>query len=170
MQQRLTTALALSKQGIDNLKIQLHIVVLLLLIISGCASTSTSTTQSQWVQPGQAVLLAAEAAPKGVPGLFVLQVQATGEDGNFTYLNSELDYRDQRNLTVVVTPSAARQIKSELGVHPIDAFKGKRILVNGVATRTKIFFTANGKATDKYYYQTHVRVTDPAQITVQREG
>jgi len=146
----------------DKLKIQLHILVLLLLIISGCESTSTES-----VQPGQAVLLAAEAAPKGVPGVFVLQVQSTGEQGSFTYLNSELDYRDQRNLTVAITPAASRQLEGQLGAHPLIAFKGKRILVNGVATRTKIVFSANGKATDKYYFQTHVRVTDPAQITVQ---
>lgn len=29
---------------------------------------------------------------------------------------------------------------------------------------TKIFFIHNGRVTEKYYYQTQVRVIDPAQI------
>ena len=135
------------------------------LIASGCATTS-----SQFIQPAQAVQLAAEAAPGGVRGVFEVQVQATGTQDNFTYLNSELDYRDQRNLTIAIPPTVARQLESQLGSHPLVALKGKRVLVHGVAARTKIYFLNDGKPTDKYYYQTHVRVTDPKQIVVEPAG
>jgi hypothetical protein len=138
---------------------------LLFLVLSGCGATS-----SGWIQPAQAVQLAAEAAPSGVPGVFAVQVQATGTRGDFTYLNSQPDYRDQRNLTIAIAPAAARQLEAELGSHPRVALRGKRILVDGVAERTRIHFFADGKRTEKFYYQTHVRVTDPAQITVQPES
>lgn len=151
------------------MKIKVFILSLSLLVASGCATNST-LRQSQWIQPVQAVLLAAEAAPGGVKGVFALQVQATGTQDNFTYLNSELDYRDQRNLTIAVTPAAARKLETQLGADPLVALKGKRILVRGVAARTRIVFVSDGRPTDKYYYQTHVRVTDPKQITFQSEG
>lgn len=142
---------------------------LMLLALCACSTTSPAPGASQWVQPVQAVQLAAEAAPGTVPGRFALRVQATGTQDGFTYLNSELDYRDQRNLTIAVAPSAARQLERQFGSHPLVALKGKRILVDGAAARTKIVFFDDGKPTDKYYYQTHVRVTDPRQITVQPE-
>jgi len=34
------------------------------------------------------------------------------------------------------------------------------------AVRTRIDFTSGGRPTGKYYYQTHVVVTDPAQIAL----
>ncbi|MGY1531546.1 hypothetical protein [Luteimonas sp. A649] len=89
---------------------------------------------------------------------------------NYTYLNSELDYRDQRNLSIEITTFAARELEAQLGAHPLAALKGKRILVQGAAIRTKIVFFADGRPTDKYYYQTHVRVSDARQITIQPEG
>jgi len=150
-------------------KIKALALSFVLLIASGCATTST-LGQSQWIQPAQAVQLAAEAAPNGVSGVFALRVQATGTQDDFTYLNSELDYRDQRNLTIAIAPTAARQLETQLGANPLVALKGKRILVNGVATRAKIVFLSDGKPTDKYYYQTHVRVTDPKQIAIRPEG
>ena len=144
------------------------VLSLALLLTSGCATTPSTHGQSQWVQPVQAVQLAAAAAPDGVPGVFALQVQGTGTQDGFTYLNSELDYRDQRSLTIAITSSAAKQLETKLGAPAIIALKGKRILVKGIATRTKIDFTTDGRPTGKYYYQTHVRVTDPEQIQVQQ--
>jgi hypothetical protein len=142
------------------------VVSFALLLASGCATTSS--TNSQWIQPVQAVQLAAAAAPDGVPGVFALQVQATGTQDGFTYLNSELDYRDQRCLTVAITPDAAQQLEAKLGGPAIIALKGKLILVKGTAARTRVDFITDGKPTGKYYYQTHVRVTDPGQIQIRQ--
>lgn len=112
------------------------------------------------------MFLAANAAPASVDGTFSMTVQATGSQRNQTYLNSELDYRDQRNLTIAITPHAVQQLADRLGEHPRVALKGKDILVQGAAARTKTYFFANGRMTDKYYYQTHVNVNDADQITV----
>ncbi len=51
-----------------------------------------------------------------------------------------------------------------------DASSDRRIQVIGVAVLTTIVFLAGGRATEKYYYQTHVRVTADPQIRFQAEG
>lgn len=112
--------------------------------------------------------MAASAAPAGVEGVFAMRVQATGAQGHLTYLNSEQDCRDQRNLTVAIAPEAARQLTRRFGEHPRISLRDKDIRVRGSAVRTTIRFYANGKPTAKYYYQTHVNVTDAGQIEVDR--
>lgn len=143
--------------------------LLAIALIAGCASTSSSLTGSESgaILPHQAVLLAAEAAPASVKGSFLMTVQATGVDRNLSYLNSELDYRDQRNLTIAISPEATQQLALRFGASPLVALKGKEIMVRGAATRARIDITNSGKATGKYYYQTHVYVGNADQITVQ---
>lgn len=152
------------------MKMQLLLASLAAALLAGCASTppsaQTGSSPASWITPQQAVLLAADAAPSAVDGVFAMKVQATGTQNDQTYLNSEQDYRDQRNLTVAITPGAAQQLTQRLGEHPLIGLKGKDILVRGAAVRTKIYFFANGRATDKYYYQTHVNVSDAGQITL----
>lgn len=152
------------------MKTQLLMASLAVAVLGGCASVPNAPqaerTETAWITPRQAVLMAADAAPGGVAGTFALHVQATGTQSRRTYLNSELDYRDQRNLTVAITPDAAEQLTQRLGEHPLVALKGKDILVRGTAKRTRISFFANGQVTDKYYFQTHVSVTDADQVTV----
>lgn len=111
-------------------------------------------------------MMAAEAAPEGVTGTFVMTVRGSGRQHNRTFLNSQSDYRDQRCLTIALSPVAAQQLALRLGQPAEVALAGKDISVRGVAVRTKIYLYANGNATEKYYYQTHVNVTDADQITV----
>ena len=145
-------------------------VSLALVLLGGCASTPAPveavSAHESWIEPPQAVLMAADAAPAGVEGTFAMRVRATGTQRGQTYLNSEPDYRDQRNLTVAITPRAAQQLAERLGEHPLSALKDKDILVRGAAVRTKIYFYANGQMTDRYYYQTHVNVSNADQIVV----
>lgn len=151
------------------MKLLLFSVALVTALLGGCASIQPhlgSDSGSKWIVPEQAVLLSARAAPEGVHGTFSMRVQSTGSQKDRTYVNSELDYRDQRNLTVALTSRAAQQLGERLGADPLNALKGKDILVEGSAVRTKIYLLVNGRATEKYYYQTHVNVTDAAQITV----
>lgn len=147
-------------------------IVLSAAMATGCASinhhhdnvnavvvdTTTDTT------PYQAIQRAAAAAPQSIPGPFVLRIQAMANDSKYTYLNSELDYRDQRNLTIVLTSAAARALSVRMGSDLETGLIGKQLRVHGVARRVKIVFFANGQATNKYYYQTHVLVNDAAQI------
>ncbi len=138
--------------------------------LTACAGTGPTAEDARWLQPAQAIQLAAEAAPRGVTGTFVMRVQATGADGGRVYLNSEADYRDQRNLTIAITPVAAGALAARLGAPPAVALEGERIVVQGVATRVRIDFTIDGHPSGKYYYQTQVQVTDAAQIRVPAAG
>jgi hypothetical protein len=118
------------------------------------------------IAPMQAIFLAASAAPKGIPGTFRLHIQSAGrQDGNI-YLDSEVDYRDQRNLCIAVFPTAAEGFRKEYGDYPDKLLVGKSILVKGQAIRVRIDFTYNGQVTGKYYYQTHVDVISIDQIHI----
>jgi tetratricopeptide (TPR) repeat protein len=108
--------------------------------------------------------VAADKAPDKVPGVFVLNVQATGRSKGDLFLNSETDYRDPRNLSVRILPKAQEELRKKYGDDFEAALKGKSIEVMGWAARTKIIFRANGVDTGKFYYQTHVIMHSADQI------
>lgn len=145
------------------------ILALLSAVLSGCAAAPSPGARGDAAvaapfTPMQAVMMAAEAAPKGVDGVFELEVRGSGRDRFASYLNSEADYRDQRNLTIALSPAATQGLRGRLGADPVDALRGRRILVTGTARRVRVDFLGNGVPTGKYYYQTHVVVDDAAQI------
>jgi hypothetical protein len=82
------------------------------------------------------------------------------------YLNSEGDYRDQRCLTVALTPPVAQALEAALGADPVVALRGKSVRVVGTAQRVTVWFYSNGRRTDKYYYQTQIQIGDISQISV----
>ena len=126
----------------------------------GAASIATAT-----ISPAEAIELAAAAAPNGIRGTFAMTVQATGRAGaNRLHLNSEADYRDQRNLSISIPAALASTVLQRAGARRDEDLKGRAILVDGVAERVRIDFTNNGLPTGKYYYQTHVRITSANQI------
>lgn len=118
------------------------------------------------ITPQQAIERAADAAPAGVKGVFVMDVRGTGrQDGNL-YLNSQVDYRDQRNLTIAIAPDIAAALQTKFGDAPDTFLVGKRIAVTGEAKRVTIWFLWNGVPTEKYYYQTHVALTAADQLQI----
>jgi hypothetical protein len=140
--------------------------LLLAFALIGCAVPSADQSDRRIVSPRQAVMLAADAAPAGVRGTFEMTVQRVGRQEGNIYLDSELDYRDQRNLVIAIHPNAARLLHEKLGRDVDEALFGKRIRIYGEAKRVKISFVADGKLSDSYYYQTHVDIWDSGQITV----
>lgn len=138
------------------------VAIAVLVALAGCASVDITGH----IAPEKAIQLAASTAPMLVPGVFEMQVKATGTQNGYVYLNSELDYRDQRNLTIAMTPDAVKRFTSETGTSPLEAFQGKHIVVKGAASRVKIAFLVDGRQTSKYYYQTHVAVLGGDQISV----
>jgi len=79
-----------------------------LLITARCAGgTSFEARDRQYaplaatkaITPAETIRRAAEAAPRGVESRFTFTVKATGRaERNRLFLNSEADYRDQRNI------------------------------------------------------------------------
>jgi len=160
----------MSQPAIDDKQGELDVidwkisVLMFGLLTAGCANGRDSAAVSL-IDPGQAVLRAAAAPHSGVTGVFVMEVQATGRTDK-VHLNSELDYRNPRNLSIAVMPDAAAELERLLGGPPEVVLKGKRIQVNGTARLTRIDFVVDDKPSGKYYYQTHVRVRDASQIQV----
>jgi hypothetical protein len=139
-----------------------------LLLLAACASPRPS---AEAIDPVQAMLLAAEAAPATVPGTFRIHVHATEYDARkgVTYLSTERDYRDQRNLAVVISPEATLELAERHGAPPADALRGRELLVTGEARRVAIhFFDAQGLPTGAYYYQTHLPVEAAVQVAIVR--
>jgi hypothetical protein len=114
----------------------------------------------------QAVMAAADAAPRGVPGNFALVVKRAEMVGPRLFLNSESDYRDQRNLSIAIQPHALPVLRDRLGKDLKAALEGRDIRVRGIARRTRIGFFNNGKPTGLYYFQTHVAVDSADQISI----
>lgn len=111
----------------------------------------------------------AAASPNGTSGIFEMPVRAAGRAEGKLFLNSELDYRDPRNLSVVIVPTVEAALQQRFGVNPETYLTGKTIAVKGTARKTRIIFTAGGRPTDKYYFQTHLRVMRADDLTVSSE-
>ncbi len=125
------------------------------------------------ISPVEAVTYASYLAPKaGIAGTFRMEVKAVGEQKGFYYLNSESDYRDRNCLTIAMPASVLAELAGGEGLAVAERrFKGRTVLVRGVAQRVKIgFFGDDGKPTDKYYYQVQVRIGQADQLSVARAG
>ena len=157
-------------KGFLNVRHFFPATALSLALLTGCATTQhtvgSSADANNLITPEIAIMQAANAAPDGVPGTFFMLVQGTGSGEDRYFLNSQPDYRNQRNLTIVLSPQAHRQLVERFGGDPLVALTGKEVVVRGTAIRTRIDFFANGRPTNKYYYQTRVQVTDAEQISV----
>lgn len=137
-----------------------------ILFLASCATAPSTSSEAENISPREAVMLAADAAPEGVPGVFEMVVVATGESKGAVFLNSEEDYRDQRNLTVGISPRMRQFYTEKFGEDPKSYFKGKRLAVQGIARRVRIdFVDGDEQPTGKYYYQTHVHVQNPSDLS-----
>ena len=149
-------------------------IAIFLALIALSAETAAQAPVVTPIVPIEAVQLAAAAAPdNGVQGTFLISVKASGDDKKRNlFLNSELDYRDQRNLTVAIERSAVAELEAKYGGNLKTYFIGKQILVTGIARRVTIYFgkprvsAVNFKLRNKYYYQTHVSVMSADQIVL----
>lgn len=121
------------------------------------------------IYPAQAVMNAAAVAPMSVHGVFEMKVRGTGRKNGWLFLNSEADYRDPRCLTIAISPILQKELLERFGIAPETHLSGKTIAVLGGAKRVRIDFTNNGRSTDKYYYQTHVRLDVQERLTVEGE-
>ncbi|MDP4528753.1 hypothetical protein Q3O59_06865 [Alkalimonas delamerensis] len=145
-------------------------ILVLLLILTGCSAAPNHPASGGFVAKSDTMEIirkAAASAPYGVVGEYVLSIQATGKQGHVVYLNTELDYRDQRNVTVALHPNIIPQLEAQYGVRAEEFFIGKTIRVEGAAQRVRIdFINDQRKPSGKYYFQTHIRILNAAQIEV----
>lgn len=134
----------------------------IILALGGCALRVHDRVPA--IEPYAAIWMAAQAAPRAAPGVFGLQVRAVDVDQGRGYINSETDYRDPRNVTVRLEPGALAMLGPEPRAVLARQLR-QHLRVQGAVQRTRIDFLADGQPSGKYYYQTHIQVTDLAQIT-----
>lgn len=137
------------------------VALVAVLALAGCATPQVSRDA---IPPMLAIERAAGLAPGAYPGVFVMTVRASGRQGASLYFNSESDYRDPRNLSFEVRPVAQAQLEARLGAPAETVLQGRTIRVDGEARRVRIDFTADGRPTGKYYYQTHVVIERGEQL------
>ena len=103
----------------------------------------------------------------GKRGTFGMFVRSTGQSGGHVFLNSEVDYRDPRNLSIDIDMRATKLLRKQVGATPDQFYKDKWIVVRGTVRRVPIVFLDDrGRGTGKYYFQTHVFVREPGQIAI----
>lgn len=143
-------------------------LLLAMIMVAGMSSCATVPTTSQgWIEPVEAIRAANDDPRHGVRGEFIVSVSALNSYEEWSYLNSERDYRDQRNLTIKMPTSMVPELEQRLGVE-FENLKNRRLVVLGVAKRRRIDFVVDGRPTGKYYYQTNVLVDSPTQISFAR--
>ena len=133
--------------------------------IAIAACSSVPTNSKGFIEPVDAIRAANEDPTYGVRGEFIISVKALNSYQEWSFLNSEKDYRDQRNLTIKLPTSIVPKLEQRLGIK-FEDLKNRRLVVLGVAKRVRIGFVAEGRLSDKYYYQTHVLVDSPTQIKI----
>ena len=147
-----------------------RIALLAVLFAGGTAYAQTPPPAlSGTISPVEAIAGAAASRGIGKTGRFGMLVRATGISKGHVFLNSEADYHDPKNLSIDIDPLAAKRLERQLGSPPDQYYKGKWIVVHGTARRVLIVFNDDhGRPLGKGYYQTHVPVRLPSQITVVR--
>lgn len=141
---------------------RMSVAIAAAILVSACSSVPTDSRG--WIEPVEAIRAANDDPVHGIRGEFIITVKALNSYEERSFLNSELDYRDQRNLTVRMPTAIVPRLEQRLGVRFQD-LRNRRLVVLGVARRARIDFVTDGRPTGKYYYQTHVQVDSPTQIT-----
>ncbi|GAC24180.1 hypothetical protein GMES_1884 [Paraglaciecola mesophila KMM 241] len=150
---------------------------LLILLLAGCSSTSqnsgSSLPQTAKIDDKSVTTdtmayrnLAAVIYPRSFETGGVFRVKATGSLEGRVFLNTEYDYRDPRNISIVLSPEIATEFEKKYEMSPEAYFLKKRVLVKGQLVQVKIWFSSNGKRSNKYYYQTHMRVSSLDDISL----
>lgn len=144
-------------------------LLILAVLLFGVYYAVSQKEELQFLTPADAIRLAAQVAedrPTVAKGVYQLRVQATGRDSSNVYLNSEKDYRDQRNISIHLAKKVEKPLQEKYGQPALEFFQGKLIQVDGEPKKIKIWFTYRGKRTGGYYFQTHIVVSDMDQIKV----
>ncbi|NMP01483.1 hypothetical protein HHE94_01920 [Pseudoalteromonas arctica] len=144
-----------------------YLALLSVLTLSACSSVPHKIEMSQSTAANMNLIaLTEQSAPKGVAGTYQFHIKAAGAQGSWLYLNTETDYRDRRSITVSIQPNVVAELQSKYGQPADTFFIDKTIEVTGEAKRVTIDFMSRGRATNKYYYQTHIAVSSIKQLRV----
>ena len=143
-----------------------YILLLIVFMLTACNSTSEVSHQVNKTNIIQLIEKAKKRFPDGVTGTFQLPIKASGNVGGTVYLNSDLNYKNQRNISVVLPINTIKAFTKHYGEPPETYFIGKTIAVTGTVKRVKIYLYKNGKRSKKYFFQTHIKINKLNKINV----
>lgn len=133
----------------------------------GPANLAIRDCRAECRSPRDAIELAAAVAPGRAPaGFYRLTVRAVGVHNGRFYINSERDYRDQRNITLAFDAGQAQRLVRMMDGRSVeDALVGRELVVHGRPERVRIHFIDRRGPTGLYYFQTHIVIRDvPNQL------
>src|SRR4051794_1183846 len=119
---RILRAARNSKYGDLPVRVFAFVACLSLAAAADVASAAPVTTGT--ILPAEAVKAAAADSSFGKRGSFAMLVRATGKSHGHVYLNSEVDYRNPRNLSINIGIQTVKQLARQLGSPPDEFYKG----------------------------------------------
>ncbi|MCF2859514.1 hypothetical protein L1286_18675 [Pseudoalteromonas sp. SMS1] len=131
-----------------------HIVIICLFLLGACSSHNYYSIQ-QTANIGNVVK---ESKVGGVHGTFELKIAGSLRHRGGVFLNTMMDYKSEKNVTIFLTEKFIHKFKKKTGIPPEIYFLGKRIIVKGKAKRVKYTVYEYGKETDKFYFQTQINL------------
>ncbi|PKH87484.1 hypothetical protein [Colwellia sp. Bg11-28] len=143
-----------------------YLILLSILVLSACTTTPEVTSNLASTDVMKLIEKTAANAPNAIKGTFQVSIKASEAIRRVVYLNTELDYRDRRSITIELHPKTIAVFTKKYGLQPDEYFINKNIEITGEAEQVKIWFFSNGKRTNKYYFQTHIKVKSINQIKV----
>lgn len=96
-----------------------------------------------------------------------MTVVAAERRRNALYLNSSEDYRAPDNMTIQLSPAAARNLAKRLGAEPETALIGKTVTVRGEIRAVPIVNMVNGRPQTFNRLQHTVMIRKASELTVQ---
>ncbi|MEZ5497064.1 MAG: hypothetical protein R3F25_09575 [Gammaproteobacteria bacterium] len=142
---------------------RLGLIFLSTFLLSDCSYLESSG--DVFISPLNAIQLTSESESNSQIGEFQMQVKSIDNFQRMTFLNSELDSKDQRNLTIAIRPRAVQQLTKKYGDKLQEQLLNSEIKVSGEAKRQKIWVLHKNSNTGQYYYQTKVFVKSADQIS-----
>jgi hypothetical protein len=135
--------------------------------LGGCAASIQQSVPGTELSAIDAIMSANQAAVEGksLPiATYAVTIRASGTQDGIVYLNSQLDYRDQRNISIDLLPKVQTEMVERFGRQYRKQLEGQAVLVRGQPQRVKIYFITYGEVTDKYYYQTHITLSSADEL------
>lgn len=138
-------------------------IMLSILLLASCSTAPPQVTTSEISEIEQIIALASN---ENIQGSFTIPIKAVGKQRGVTFLNSETNYKDKKNISIVLSPKISESFEGTYDLNAITYWVGKTVKVSGTAERAKIWYYQQGKKTERYYFQTHIRVTSLDQLQV----
>lgn len=138
----------------------------LLIAASALATVAAAPAERPPLRPAEAITMLDKTGVNGVNGTVEFTVASANKTRGGTFLNSERDYHDRKNISVLMSPAVADHLARRLARSPQSYLPGKTVVVTGHMVRVPVHKTVEGRIMPEGYYQYRVLVRRSDDITV----